>query len=87
MKLSARGRRILELTLPALTVVAFVAGWEAFVDLRGIAPIYLPAPSSILEYLLRMIADGSMGFNLGLRCCGFSPDLPSRPWPASWSES
>jgi len=26
MKLSARGRRILELTLPALTVVAFVAG-------------------------------------------------------------
>jgi NitT/TauT family transport system permease protein len=66
MKLSARGRRILELTLPALTVVAFVAGWEAFVDLRGIAPIYLPAPSSIAEYLLRMIADGSMGFHLGV---------------------
>ena len=66
MKLPARGRRILELTLPALTVVAVVAGWEAFVDLRGIAPIYLPAPSSILEYLLRMIADGSMGFNLGV---------------------
>jgi len=66
MKLSARGRRILELTLPALTVVAFVAGWEAFVDLRGIAPIYLPAPSAIVEYLLRMIADGSMGFNLGV---------------------
>jgi len=66
MKLSARGRRILELTLPALTVVAFVAGWEALVDLRGIAPIYLPAPSAIVEYLLRMIADGSMGFNLGV---------------------
>ena len=66
MKLSARGRRILELTLPALTVVAFVAGWEALVDLRGIPPIYLPAPSSIAEYLLRMIADGSMGFNLGV---------------------
>ena len=47
MKLSARGRRILELTLPALTVVAFVAGWEALVDLRGIPPIYLPAPSAI----------------------------------------
>jgi NitT/TauT family transport system permease protein len=66
MKLSARGRRILELTLPALTVVAFVAGWEALVDLRGIPPIYLPAPSAIVEYLLRMIADGSMGFNLGV---------------------
>ena len=66
MKLSARGRRIVELTLPALTVVAFVAGWEALVDLRGIAPIYLPAPSAIVEYLLRMIADGSMGFNLGV---------------------
>ena len=66
MKLSARGRRILELTLPSLTVVAFVAGWEALVDLRGIAPIYLPAPSAIVEYLLRMIADGSMGFNLGV---------------------
>lgn len=66
MKLSARARRILELTLPALTVVAFVAGWEALVDLRGIAPIYLPAPSAIVEYLLRMIADGSMGFNLGV---------------------
>ena len=66
MKLSARSRRIVELTLPALTVVAFVAGWEAFVDLRGIAPIYLPAPSSILEYLLRMIADGYMGFHLGV---------------------
>ena len=66
MKLSARARRIVELTLPTLTVVAFVAGWEALVDLRGIPPIYLPAPSSIAEYLLRMIADGSMGFNLGV---------------------
>lgn len=66
MKLSARARRIVELTLPTLTVVAFVAGWEALVDLRGIAPIYLPAPSAIVKYLLRMIADGSMGFNLGV---------------------
>ncbi len=66
MKLSARARRIVELTLPTLTVVAFVAGWEALVDLRGIPPIYLPAPSAIVEYLLRMIADGSMGFNLGV---------------------
>jgi ABC-type nitrate/sulfonate/bicarbonate transport system permease component len=66
MKLSARARRIVELTLPTLTVVAFVAGWEALVDLRGIAPIYLPAPSAIVEYLLRMVADGSMGFNLGV---------------------
>jgi ABC-type nitrate/sulfonate/bicarbonate transport system permease component len=66
MKFSSRAHRIVELTLPALTIVAFVVGWEALVDLRGIPPIYLPAPSSILEYLLRMIADGSMGFHLGV---------------------
>jgi ABC-type nitrate/sulfonate/bicarbonate transport system permease component len=33
---------------------------------RGIAPIYLPAPSSIAVYLWRMIADGSMEYHLGV---------------------
>lgn len=50
MKLSARGRRILELTLPALTVVAFVAGWEAFVDRaalrRSICRRRVPSPNT-----------------------------------------
>jgi NitT/TauT family transport system permease protein len=66
MTLSPRTRRALELTLPAVTVVGFVVGWEALVRLRGIAPIYLPAPSAILDYLMRMIADGSMGYHLGV---------------------
>ena len=34
--------------------------------LRGIAPIYLPAPSSVFVYLSRMIADGSMPYHLGI---------------------
>ena len=34
--------------------------------LRGIPPIYLPAPSSIADYLWRMIADGTMAYHLGV---------------------
>jgi len=43
-----------------------VVAWEALVRLRGIAPIYLPAPSSVADYLWRMIADGSMPYHLGI---------------------
>jgi NitT/TauT family transport system permease protein len=43
-----------------------VVAWEALVRLRGIAPIYLPAPSSVFVYLSRMIADGSMPYHLGI---------------------
>jgi ABC-type nitrate/sulfonate/bicarbonate transport system permease component len=63
---SARATRIWQLVLPALTVVAAVVAWEALVRLRGIAPIYLPAPSSVFVYLSRMIADGSMLYHLGI---------------------
>jgi ABC-type nitrate/sulfonate/bicarbonate transport system permease component len=52
--------------LPTLTIVAVVAAWEALVRFRGIAPIYLPAPSSVFVYLWRMIADGSMPYHLGI---------------------
>ena len=58
--------RLAERALPAATVVLFLLGWEAFVRLRGIAPIYLPAPSVIAIYLWRMIADGTMEFHLGV---------------------
>jgi ABC-type nitrate/sulfonate/bicarbonate transport system permease component len=58
--------RVAEAALPALTFVAFVLAWEAFVRLKGIAPIYLPAPSSIAVYLYRMTADGSMLHHLGI---------------------
>ncbi len=58
--------RILERVLPALTVALFLLGWEAWVRARGIAPIYLPAPSSVAVYLYRMTADGSLPYHLGL---------------------
>ena len=55
-----------ERTLPAAVVVAFIVAWEALVRMRGIAPIYLPAPSAIAVYLWRMIADGSLPVHLGI---------------------
>jgi NitT/TauT family transport system permease protein len=58
--------RTAEHVLPALSVIIFLAVWEIVVRWRGIAPIYLPAPSSIAGYLFRMIADGSMAYNLGV---------------------
>jgi ABC-type nitrate/sulfonate/bicarbonate transport system permease component len=63
---SPRAARIWQLVLPPLTIVAAVVAWEALVRLRGIAPIYLPAPSSVFVYLSRMIADGSMPYHLGI---------------------
>jgi len=58
--------RIAERTLPTLSIVLFVALWEFLVRWQGIAPIFLPAPSSIAVYLWRMIADGSMEYHLGV---------------------
>jgi len=55
-----------ERILPALTVVIFVLGWEFAVRARGIAPIYLPAPSVIAVQLYRMAVDGSLLHHLGL---------------------
>jgi len=52
--------------LPLVTVALVVAGWEALVRIRGIQPIYLPAPSAIATYLVRMIADGSIPYNLAV---------------------
>src|SRR5262249_51803552 len=47
--------RFVERVLPAATVVLFILGWEAFVRVRGIAPIYLPPPSTVAIYLWRML--------------------------------
>jgi len=63
---SGRAARIWQFALPPLTIVAVVVAWEALVRLRGIAPIYLPAPFSVFVYLSRMIADGSMPYHLGI---------------------
>lgn len=60
------GARLRQQALPLATVIVVVLAWEALVQLRGIAPIYLPAPSSIAVYLGRMTADGSLFYHLGV---------------------
>lgn len=57
---------VAERFLPTLIIIAFVFGWELLVRWRGIAPIYLPAPSVVAIYLVRMILDGSLALNLGV---------------------
>jgi NitT/TauT family transport system permease protein len=52
--------------LPSVSFVLFILLWEAVVRLRGIAPIILPAPSSIAAYLWAMIRDGSLPYHLGV---------------------
>src|SRR5258708_3056293 len=61
-----RATRIAEAVLPAASVVAFIVGWQLFVDLRGIAPIYLPAPPAIATTLVQMTLDGSLAYHLGV---------------------
>jgi len=65
MRMASRVTRLAELALPGLTVVAFVAAWQLYVDLRNIPAIYLPSPSAIAGALAEMILDGSLAFNLG----------------------
>jgi ABC-type nitrate/sulfonate/bicarbonate transport system permease component len=57
-------RRIAELTLPALSIIGFIALWQIVVVVRGIPPIYLPAPSAIGMALAQMGRDGSLWINL-----------------------
>jgi ABC-type nitrate/sulfonate/bicarbonate transport system permease component len=59
-------RRIAELALPALSIVGFIALWQIVVELRGIAPIYLPAPSAIARALAQMALDGTLWVNLAV---------------------
>jgi ABC-type nitrate/sulfonate/bicarbonate transport system permease component len=58
--------QVAERILPATSVAGFLIAWELFVRWRGIAPIYLPAPSAIAVYLWRMLVDGSMEYHLGV---------------------
>jgi NitT/TauT family transport system permease protein len=66
MRNAKRTARLLENVLPALSVIIFLAIWEILVHWRGIAPIFLPPPSSIAFYLWRMILDGSMEYHLAV---------------------
>jgi ABC-type nitrate/sulfonate/bicarbonate transport system permease component len=66
MRASYRLAEAAQAVLPAATVVLFLLAWEIFVRLGEIAPIYLPAPSSIAVYLYRMCVDGTIPYNLGI---------------------
>ena len=61
-----RATKVVEKILPALSVIIFLLAWELLVRWRGIAPIFLPAPTSIATFLWRMIADGTMEYHLGV---------------------
>jgi NitT/TauT family transport system permease protein len=58
--------RRIEKVLPALSIVIVLVAWEVIVRWRGIEPIFLPAPSSIAVYMWRMLADGTLEYNLGI---------------------
>lgn len=61
-----RGSFWVDTVLPASTVVLVLVVWEIYVRWKGIAPIFLPPPSSIAVYLWQMIADGTMEYHLGV---------------------
>jgi ABC-type nitrate/sulfonate/bicarbonate transport system permease component len=61
-----RMTKLAEKILPALSIVIFVLVWELVVRWRGIAPIFLPAPTSIAIQMWQMIAAGTMEFHLGV---------------------
>lgn len=63
---SNRTAKLIEKVLPALSIVIVLVAWEAIVRWRGIEPIFLPAPSSIAVYMWRMLADGTLEYNLGI---------------------
>ena len=57
-------QRALYAAAPYLVIAAVLGLWQVLVMANDIPPIYLPAPSSILQYLWRMLADGSIPYNL-----------------------
>ena len=57
---------LVQAALPYLVIAAVLVLWEVLVRLNGIQPIYLPAPSSILRYLVAMLLDGSLPYHLGV---------------------
>ena len=61
-----RTTKVVEKILPALSVIIFLLAWELLVRWREIAPIFLPAPTSIAVFLWRMMADGTMEYHLGV---------------------
>ena len=63
---TSRIRAAVYLTAPYLVIAVVLIAWELMVRLNGIAPIFLPAPSVILKYLIQMTLDGSMPYHLSI---------------------
>lgn len=59
-------QNIAETVLPWAVILVLIAGWEVLVRLRGIPPIYLPAPTAIARELVKMIVDGTLVLHLGV---------------------
>jgi NitT/TauT family transport system permease protein len=62
----SRIKAVVYAVVPYLVIAAVLAAWELVVRLNGIAPIFLPAPSAILKYLVAMTIDGSMPYHLSV---------------------
>jgi NitT/TauT family transport system permease protein len=65
-KKRSRSAALVYATLPYLIIAVVLVAWELLVRLNGIQPIFLPAPSSILRYLVAMLLDGSLIYNLSI---------------------
>jgi ABC-type nitrate/sulfonate/bicarbonate transport system permease component len=61
-----KAKSLLYLIVPYLVIAAVLVVWELAVRFNGIKPIFLPAPSSILKYLIAMVADGSLPYHLSV---------------------
>jgi ABC-type nitrate/sulfonate/bicarbonate transport system permease component len=60
----SRTKAVIYWVAPYLVIAAVLIAWELTVRIKGIAPIFLPAPSVILKYLVSMTLDGSIPYHL-----------------------
>jgi len=65
-KHKSKAGAIVYIVVPYLTIVAVLLAWEILVRVKGVQPIFLPAPSAIFKYLIVMIADGEIGYHLSI---------------------
>jgi ABC-type nitrate/sulfonate/bicarbonate transport system permease component len=65
-KHKSKAGALFDAVIPYLIIVAVIVAWEIFVRVKGVQPIFLPAPSAILKYLIIMITDGELVSDLGV---------------------
>lgn len=57
---------IVYVVVPYLIILAVLLAWEILVRVKGVQPIFLPAPGAIFKYLIAMIADGEIAYHLSI---------------------